>query len=70
MKIKGIIALITLTYIMACNETSTQSTKSEDSTVSPATNTTTVSPGTADPSKNGIQDSAMKHIDSGSLNKR
>jgi hypothetical protein len=70
MKTKGIVALIALVFFLGCNQASNQSTKSQDSTVTPATNNITVSPGTNDPLKNGMQDSAMSHLDSGSLNKR
>jgi hypothetical protein len=70
MNIKALAAILAITILTSCNETSTQSGSSKDSTVTQDSDNTTLSPGTADPARNGIMDSSVNKTDSLARDKR
>lgn len=70
MNIKSIIAILGITILTSCNETSNQSGSSKDSNVIKDSDNTPVSPGTPGPAKNGAVDSSMNKTDSLALDKR
>jgi hypothetical protein len=70
MNIKAIAAILGITILTSCNETTNQSGSSMDSTVTKDSDYTTVSPGTPGPAKIGAVDSSMNKTDSLALDKR